>query len=170
MGALLISWSVRLALGLLFGALVLRLMGLNHPTRLRVYRQMLGAGFLFFLAHVIAAFHFHHGWSHAAAVEDTRRQTRAMLGFDFGSGVYFNYAFLVAWFVEWTLSKQTIEQQSFLIRCVRMSVLVFMLFITFNGLVVFKSGWLRASGIVASFGLVGVGIWSRKRPVSCKPT
>src|SRR5881394_1142801 len=32
-------------------------------------------GCLFFLAHVAAAFQFYYQWSHAQALEDTRRQT-----------------------------------------------------------------------------------------------
>ena len=59
----------------------------------------LGAGFA--VVHVLAAFHVHHGWSHASAVVETARQTEAAFGVRFGAGVYANYAFLAVWIADW---------------------------------------------------------------------
>jgi hypothetical protein len=53
-----------------------------------------------FLAHVLAAFAFHHYWSHASAWETTAAETDAMLGVRFGDGIYFSYVFLVLWVVD----------------------------------------------------------------------
>jgi len=39
------------------------------------------------LAHTACAFQFYHGWSHAAAYQDTARQTAEMFGLDWGGGL-----------------------------------------------------------------------------------
>src|SRR5215207_1514919 len=44
------------------------------------------AGAVFFVLHLAAAFHFYHGWSHAAALDDTRRQTFERTGLNFSGG------------------------------------------------------------------------------------
>ncbi|BDC47700.1 hypothetical protein F183_A00160 [Bryobacterales bacterium F-183] len=61
-------------------------------------RALWTAGLALYLAHVFAAFHYVHHWSHQAAYEDTARQTRELYGVDFGgSGLYCNYAFTLLW-------------------------------------------------------------------------
>ena len=55
------------------------------------------AGCLFYLAHVVAAFAFAYQWSHAVAVAETARQTKALFGLDWGGGIWFNYVFTVIW-------------------------------------------------------------------------
>ena len=57
-----------------------------------------------FIAHVACAFHFHHHWSHDAAYADTARQTAAYFGWDWGGGLYFNYALLLLWLGQVTSS------------------------------------------------------------------
>lgn len=150
MGLVLVSWSIRLALLLFFISIALRIRGLEDPSRAWLHRWTWTLGFCLFLAHVITAFHFYHHWSHAAAVEDTRRQTAELLGFEFGEGVYFNYAFLMAWATDlyWTWRPATRRSSS--ITVLRVGMLLFMLFIVFNGTVVFKSGWLRGFGILGT--------------------
>lgn len=52
------------------------------------------------LVHVLLAFHFVHGWSHAAAVQHTAERTEAVFSIYFGGGIYFNHAFAVAWLLD----------------------------------------------------------------------
>jgi len=59
------------------------------------------------IAHFISAFQFYHGWSHAAAYDDTARQTEELFGLNWGGGLFINYALLIAWIVDiawWGLS------------------------------------------------------------------
>src|SRR3954470_19546310 len=51
----------------------------------------------FYVAHVLCAFAFFHHWSHAAAYEETARQTRALIGWDWGGGLFVNYLFTLVW-------------------------------------------------------------------------
>ncbi len=105
MGAWLIVWSIRISLVCFVVAVAMLIAAPSTSNVRRWHRVFWSCGFLFFLLHVFSAFQFHHGWSNAAVVEDTRRQTREMLGVEFGGGVYFNYVFLLAWAFDlyWTL-------------------------------------------------------------------
>ena len=50
--------------------------------------------------HVVFAFQFLHHWSHAAAVEHAARRTFEVAGFEFGAGIYVNYAFTLLWIAD----------------------------------------------------------------------
>src|SRR6185295_8723337 len=88
--------TIWLALSLYVAAEVIRFIrrGGAAETRARVLNSL---GCLSFLAHVACAFHYYHSWSHAAAYADTARQTAIYFGWDWGGGLYFNYAFLLLW-------------------------------------------------------------------------
>jgi hypothetical protein len=103
-----------------------------------------------YLAHVAAAFTFHHGWSHAAALRDTARQTAAMFGVESGFGLYFNYAFTLIWAgdVAWMwLGPRSHTARP---RWVSAFIHSFMAFMFFNATVVFASGWTRWLGLAAA--------------------
>lgn len=71
---------------------------LSHAENsLRAARWLNTLGCAAFLAHVACAFHFYHHWSHAAAVADTARQTAALTRWNWGGGLWFNYAFALIW-------------------------------------------------------------------------
>jgi hypothetical protein len=55
--------------------------------------------------HVACAFPFYHHWSHATAWQNTAERTAAMLGYPFGNGIYFSYAFVARWWIDvlWVL-------------------------------------------------------------------
>ena len=59
---------------------------------------LLGAGFC--TLHIALAFAARHGWSQASAVRETARQTAAVYGINWGGGVFVNYAFVAAWWIE----------------------------------------------------------------------
>jgi len=57
-------------------------------------------GCAFYVAHVVAAFHFHHHWSHSAAYRETAQQTADVFGLNWGGGLYFNYVFTILWIAD----------------------------------------------------------------------
>jgi len=71
----------------------------DQPWQRRA-RWMWTIGCVALLAHVAAAFHYQHGWSHAAAWEHTRAQTLALTGWNFGHGLYANYAMTGLWLID----------------------------------------------------------------------
>jgi hypothetical protein len=111
--------------------------------------------------HVLVAFHFRHGWSHASAVAETARQTEEALGVAIGAGVYVNYLFIAVWLADaawWWVSPATFSARpSPLDRAIRL----FLLFIFVNGAIVFPKGPIRFAGIVIVAGLAAA--WYRGR-------
>ncbi|HYO62576.1 MAG TPA: hypothetical protein VER08_02855 [Pyrinomonadaceae bacterium] len=99
------------------------------------------------LAHVACAFHFHHGWSHAAAYRDTARQTAEVFGLDWGGGLYVNYALLVAWVADvgwwWGRGLRAYRRRPWPLAAAWHA---FLLFIFFNATVVFEGGFVRWAG------------------------
>ena len=105
----------------------------------------LAAGFA--LLHVLAAFHLHHGWSHAAAVAETARQTEEALGLRVGAGVYVNYAFLAVWIADvlwWWLSPASFGSRP---RAVDAAIRLFLCFMFVSGAIVFPRGPVRIAGV-----------------------
>lgn len=105
-------------------------------------------GCLSYLAHVVAAFHFYHGWSHAKAYAETARQTNALLGFNWGGGLFFNYAFTGVWLVD--LAWCWIEPDSYQSRPRWLEAILrgFFLFMIVNATVIFGRGAARVLGAV----------------------
>lgn len=114
------------------------------------------AGAAVFLVHVICAVHFVHHWSHADAYAATRRQTYELAGLDWGGGMYFNYVFTVLWVADaawWWASPVSHEKRE---RAVTYALHGFMLFMWFNGTVVFGGEFARWVGVV---GFVVMVVW-----------
>ncbi|MEX0586215.1 MAG: hypothetical protein WD176_06210 [Pirellulales bacterium] len=74
-GEFLTLWTARLAMALYVAALVSLQFGRERSTPLVVARWIWTGGLLVFLLHLICAFEFYHGWSHAEAYAFTARQT-----------------------------------------------------------------------------------------------
>jgi hypothetical protein len=73
----------------------------SHSQRIaRRNRWIWTIGCLALWLHIAAAFHFIHHWSHADAVRQTAEQTETLIGWRFGGGVYFNYAFAMLWLLD----------------------------------------------------------------------
>jgi hypothetical protein len=110
------------------------------------YRGWWTVGCVAYVLHVLAAFEFHHSWSHAAAYEQTARQTAEVVGRAFGAGVFVNYLFTLLWVGEamWWW----IDERSFLRRAtwINRTWLAFFFFIVFNATVVFEDGPVRWLG------------------------
>ena len=58
------------------------------------------AGGMLLAIHSVLAFQQVHHWSHAAAVEETARQTEAVMGLNWGGGIWFNYAMITLWLAD----------------------------------------------------------------------
>ena len=119
-------------------------------------------------AHVACAFHFHHGWSHAAAYRDTARQTAEVFGLDWGGGLYVNYALLAGWVADvcywWIGGLRAYRRRPWPLV---VAWHAFLFFIVFNGAVVFADGLARWAGLGLCAALAYVwlsvarGAWAR---------
>ncbi|MBS0211340.1 MAG: hypothetical protein JSS27_20540 [Planctomycetes bacterium] len=111
-----------------------------------------------FIVHLGLAFHFVHGWSHSRAFEKTLRVAGV------GEGVYVSYLFTVLWLVDllcWWLAPRRYAARSVWID---RTLHAFMLFIVFNGSVVYEAGPIRWVALV-SFGVLAACYYSaRWRP------
>jgi hypothetical protein len=100
------------------------------------------------LAHVACAFHFHHGWSQAAAYRDTARQTAEVFGLDWGGGLYVNYALTAFWVADvcwwWGRGLDAYRRRPWPLTAAWHA---FLLFIVFNATVVFEGGFVRWAGL-----------------------
>jgi hypothetical protein len=126
--------TVRIATVLYASALALWLLHRDHPAR---FFWTLACAL--YLAHVAAAFHFVHHWSHTAAYEHTAQIS------GWGAGLYINYAFTLLWIVTairwWRGHRPTaLIQWSFA-------------FMFFNAAIIFGGGFIRWFGIAAGVAL-----------------
>jgi hypothetical protein len=133
-------------MALFIGVQAVQLSPTLHGRTRRWLAPVWTLAFLLCVGHVLAAFHLVHHWSHSAAYRDTAEQTRQLLGVAYGAGVYFNYAFLFVWAVDvgWTWAAGSVPNRPlpWWIRLGRW----YLLFIAFNGAVVFASGAWRWVG------------------------
>jgi hypothetical protein len=114
-------------------------------------------GVVCFLVHLAMAFHYYHHWSHAHAFEHTRQVSGA------GEGIYVSYLFTWLWIADavwwWIQPKRYAARPVWIDRALH----AFMLFIVFNGMIVFESGAIRWAGLLL-FILLPAG-WLHSRVV-----
>jgi hypothetical protein len=159
-GDALTRWTVRLALLLYAATLALRR---SRPAERRTARLLWTAGCLLFLAHVAAAFHFFHGWSHARAYAETARQTGQMFGVYSGAGLYLNYLFTLLWAADVAWWWRGIDAYDRRPRSIGFALHAFMLFMAFNGAVVFVRGPARWAAVGVLVLLVLLALRGRSR-------
>ena len=141
------DWAVRgtawLALAGYFTGAFLLLRG-NR----RIAKWVWGSGCDFNTLHILVAFHFTHGWSHAAAVEHVARQSEAVIGTPFGAGIWFNYVFTVLWIVDasWLWLKP--ESYTRRKKWVAWAIHGFLFFMVVNAAVVFAPDMVRVPSTV----------------------
>jgi hypothetical protein len=114
-----------------------------------VARGLWTAAALLCLAHVGAAFHVRHGWSHDAAYHDTARQLAAAIGWNSGTGLYVNYGFLVVWTADvlwWWIAPAGYRRRP---PWVTTLLAAFFLFMFINAAVLFAGGPMRLAGAAA---------------------
>ncbi len=152
-GEAIVRWTARLAAAAYLARISVDVLAPYHRTARRWNRVLWTIGAVIFVAHVAAAFHFYHGWNHAAAFEHTRKQTLLQTGWDSGFGLYLNEVMTVWWVVDavlWWRNPAWPEN-----RGAYWSLQVFFAFMMFNATVVFgPRGW----GFVLVGWLVGLGI------------
>lgn len=113
-------------------------------------------GIVVFLVHLGMAFHYFHGWSHAHAFETTRQRSGV------GEGVFVSYFFTLWWAVDaaswWAAPVWYAGRAAWIGRTLHL----FMLFIVFNGMVVFESGPIRWAGLLLFLTLPVVWLLARR--------
>lgn len=145
-------WTIWIALALYVVAL-----GARPVSRLRQWAWTLGC--LFYLAHVAAAFHFYHHWSHAAAYQHTARRTAEVMGLDWGGGLYWNYTFTLVWLGDVIWMWLGLRRPPW----TGAAVQGFLAFMAFNATVVFETGPIRWLGLAATVGLLSTLLIRRRR-------
>ncbi|HET6423471.1 MAG TPA: hypothetical protein VFG20_07290 [Planctomycetaceae bacterium] len=154
-GELIVRWTARLAAAAYLARISMDVLAPGNERTQRWNRAIWIIGCVIFLAHVAAAFHFAHRWSHSAAVEHVRQQTLRLTGFDSGFGLYLNELMAVWWTVDavcWARNGRWPEN-----RWAYWSLHAFFAFMMFNATVVFGPrgwdfvwlGWLAGLAIVA---------------------
>lgn len=106
-----------------------------------------GAGVALLLVHFALAFHLRYGWSQAAAVRETARQTAETFGLDWGGGVFVNYLFAIVWAIDAWAWHARPARAAARAAVVRWALRAFYLTIIASGAVVFVVGarrWLGA--------------------------
>ncbi|MDZ4686741.1 MAG: hypothetical protein SH850_16840 [Planctomycetaceae bacterium] len=159
-GVLITAWTARLAVACYLARIAIDAAGRTDDAAQRIARGIWTAGLAIFLLHIAAAFQFHHHWSHAAALEHVRQQTRTLTGWDSGIGLFINYGFTLLWAVDcglWWRSLHWSRQ-----RLSYWYVQVIFAFLMLNATVVFgPRGWIAVGAVVA----IGLSIlaWRRKK-------
>jgi len=108
---------------------------------------------LAYVIHVGMAFHFYHHWSHAAAVEHVRSVSGV------GEGIFVSHFFTLVWTADvlyWWLRPDAYAQRS---PWIGRMLHGFMLFVVFNGTVVYEEGPIRWAGVVMFVELAAVAWW-----------
>ncbi|QEG38763.1 hypothetical protein [Roseimaritima ulvae] len=124
----------------------------------RCERGTYAAGGVLMVVHVLVAYGFFHGWSHAAALAHTAEQTRQTVGWAFAGGLYFNFLFVGVYLTDigWRARVGGWEQRTPRVMAYTMDS--FLWFIVVMSTVVFESGavrWFAVMGVAA----VWFGIW-----------
>jgi hypothetical protein len=126
-------------------------------NKIRLARLCWTLAWLTYLVHLAMAFHFAHHWSHAAAMQHTEEVSGV------GEGIFVSHLFTLLWtadVVSWWLWPTWYARRPAWIDWVLHG---FMLFVVFNGTVVFESGWIRWAGAMMFvwLGVVVVSRWVR---------
>jgi hypothetical protein len=154
--------SIWIALLCYFAATLTRLR--NQPVNASIPRWLWTAGCAAYVIHVACAFQFYHHWSHAAALEDTARQTADVTGWKWGGGIWFNYLFTFAWAADVVrLWRNNAPPPSGPMRALNEGWQTFFFFMVFNATVVFESGLVRWLGAIGCLAIVSQFLRSRRK-------
>lgn len=165
-GEMIVRWTARLAAAAYLARVSIDEIAPRSPRTQQWNRVIWTVGCAIFLAHVAAAFHFYHGWSHAAAFEHVRQQTLRLTGFDSGFGLYLNELMAVWWTIDavlWARNPRWPEN-----RWAYWSLHAFFAFMMFNATVVFgPRGWVFVLlGWLVGLGITAVGFARGAKPRS----
>jgi len=122
---------------------------IRRPLQVEPARSLWTAGLVLTLAHAAIAFAVAYGWSHAAAVRDTARQTAAVTGIAWDGGIFVNYAFMAVWSIDalcWWLAPAAYRRRPAGLERARAG---FFLVMFVNGTIVFAGPAARVVGVPA---------------------
>ena len=126
----------------------------NQTETARWVRLAWTTGCAALVAHLICAFNFYHGWSQESAYLETARQTDAVVGINWGGGLFINYAVASLWIADvawwWFAGVSAYRRRPWMLTLIWHS---FLIFIIFNATVVFKDGLTRWIGLLVSLTL-----------------
>ena len=168
-GELLTRLTVWLALCAYATGVAMLLLANRRPHWLARARWAWTLGCAFFLAHVVCAFVFFHGWSHDAAYRETARQTAELTGLRWGGGLFLNYLFALAWLADvlwWWLAPASFARRSPRLTAVWQG---FFFFMVFNGTIVFGKGPVRWLGAAICAGLAALWWITRRHMERWRP-
>lgn len=149
------AWTARIAVGCYLARLLIDVARPRDLAWQSRGRMIWTVGGLVFCLHVLAAYHFYHHWSRAAAWEHTREQTLLKTGWDSGAGLLVNDLFLMVWLLDlvvWWCDLTWPQRRGWYA-----ATQGFLLFIVFNATVVFgPRGWIL---VIVPAVLIAAGIW-----------
>jgi hypothetical protein len=106
----------------------------------RQARLLWSLAWLAYVIHLAMAFHYAHGWSHAHAMQHTEEVA------GLGEGIFVSHLFTLVWTADvltwWLAPTRYAARSPWIDRLLH----GFMLFVIFNGTVVFESGLIRWAG------------------------
>jgi hypothetical protein len=98
------------------------------------------------LCHLLLAFHYLHNWDHTAAYAAIAQQTYEQVGWEWGGGIFINYAFSAMWLVDaviwWLRPRHYLTRPRWMDGVVQF----IFLFMFFNATVVFGKSTIRVWG------------------------
>lgn len=157
-------WTIRVAILLYFVGSVTEANAQSSSRRSSRARLAWTLGCLLYLAHVVCAFHFYHHWSHAEAYRHTAERTAQTIGWFWGGGLFFNYAFTIAWVANvacwWCDPPSRGERAAWLTIVLR----AFMLFMVVNATIIFEAGAVRWFGLAGTAAVSASWLASRYAP------
>ena len=115
------------------------------------------AGGLLVVVHVLVALDLRYNWDHALAVSETARRSAEVYGSAWRGGLYVNYLFVLAWFVESWRWRRSMKRNTPLSPAVTWALRAFFLVVIANGAIVFA---VHDAGRVAGVLIVAVLAWS----------
>jgi hypothetical protein len=150
-------------------ALALLISARNERT-LKLARLAWTMAFVFYVAHIISAYHFQHHWSQADALQHAAKRTYDVVGLDWDGGIYVNYVFTLVWLcdVAWWWADATGYRNR--PKWLTGSIHAFFVFIAFNSSVVFAEGAVRWIGLVVTLALAGLWAIRTKTPIPSRDT
>ncbi|WP_437226379.1 hypothetical protein SH661x_004554 [Planctomicrobium sp. SH661] len=170
-GELLTIWLVRISMVCYLLSLILQITAWETTSQQRRARWLWTIGYLFFLLHLAAAFHYVHHWSHTHAYEVTAQRTAETVGMRYGAGIYFNYAFMIVWGIDvlwwWTGLQRYRTRPGW----ITWSIQGFMAFIILNATIFFAITSIRWWGIAGAILLASLVVVQtvRRRPSQTVP-
>ncbi|MFN7874657.1 MAG: hypothetical protein ACK5PB_05025 [Pirellula sp.] len=150
--------SIWIASGLWFLGSAARAISRGQPSQLeRAYQWIWFFTGIFTWTHVLASYGLIHNWSHANVLQHTGEESYAVIGIRVPWGVYANFVFagVLSGYSGWMILRNRRASWADSI------VFLFLAFIVFNALVIFKTGPIRWIGLIGFVALFSIHIHSQ---------